>query len=351
MYSDQTYHIRQQVRQNQADIQMHNVANDQTSNSKSTTEKFGAWPNRYRSWAPWILGIFSVVILLIIILVGVGYKGVEIYELAFRKTLSSNKIDTTRVYKNGQYYVDVDHDFFTFPRNKIRVDLPRVPIFINSNSDLGGGGFETPIDIIFFYRLNDTVDSLSQLFRTFGPGYQSQIEPRANSRIKNDASNLRFTVSDFLINRPFIRRTFFHGLQQELHLIGMEIKDEDFFLHLVDFPLNVDERNLETVLVQQEAAKALLDQRVDEEVALTDRLRRDILNQVRIIQSTSQAQAQTIIENTFAQGNRTLDEAEARGFATIFDTFEVRNSAKDLETKEALNRVFILQNVVTQTSA
>src|SRR5690606_32631948 len=94
------------------------------------------------------------------------------------------------------------------------------------------GGLEFEINIKFYWRIKQ--DELGILWRQFKKAYESQIESRANSKIKNEAP--LFKIDDYIQSRPLITQKFHKALQEELKFIHIEAPSQLFSLGNVKIP-------------------------------------------------------------------------------------------------------------------
>jgi len=293
-----------------------------TSKNTSTSPEddyLAYYPTCVQSNGRWLCPLTWVVlfigVLLMLILIPLSYSYVEYDAWAFKKNELSNEVDLNTVYSNGQYHWGPSFDALNFPRGYQREEL-NLSIFPQN-------GLEFDIDIVFFWRIQPL--KLKELFQQFGQSYRSQIESRANAKIKNRAPD--FTVEQYIQERPLITEQLHLALKQELDLIFIDVPADKFFLLNVNLPQTVRTRDLDTAVREQQNLEEQNKQLVEIVKKETQRLEELVQANVTITSLRSTSRAENIILEAYAIGNRTVTDADSGGSSGFFSTLNITNAA------------------------
>jgi regulator of protease activity HflC (stomatin/prohibitin superfamily) len=199
-------------------------------------------------------------------------------------------------------------------------------------------GLEFSIEVTFYWRIKK--DELGQLFEKYALTYPTQLESRAQSKMKNEAPN--FTIEQYIRERPLITRTLHQVLQAELALIHIECPQRFFSLTKITLPTEIKQRDLEAAVRTQLNTKQQNEQAAELVRKETERQVQEINANATLVGIDAQSTKDRLIEEAYAQGNRTISDSNSLGAQTFFTTLSVT----DPVTKAAYIRFYALEESI-----
>jgi len=199
--------------------------------------------------APFIAGgIFGAcALIVIIILISVSFSKVEMTEVGLLYSHASRKIDRSKLYTAGRYYVGVGGEFITFPITQQEMHLP---IFESRTAD----GLLLSLDVSLNFKIQKDFDKIIKIFDNFGRHYDGFISRLAMNIIR-DAS-ARFTAYSYSMNRSLVNVEMERDINDDLAEIGFTL--DSVQLLNVEFPSNFSDTLQETRMLQQKVTQAEL---------------------------------------------------------------------------------------------
>lgn len=314
MQSRSAIELMQQNRQNKTEEKVQEQDDDICSGC----------PKFFRNYYIYWYILLFIGIILFTILFPLSFDTVEYYEYGMKKHY--NDLDTSKIYENGRYFIGVEYDFQTFPRTFQHESLS-LAIFAN--------GLEFNIVIEFSWRIK--IEELPLLYEKFALTYGTQIDSRANSKIKNVAPT--FSIDDYQENRPMVEDALHHALEDELRIIHIECPRQLFALLSIGLPSEIRTKNLEaarqTLLIQKQENE----QKADLIRKNTELKVREIMANITIIQTFSQSEKVRIVEESIAEGNRTVSDMDSFGIQNFFHELGIN----DPEMKSYYIRLYTLE--------
>lgn len=286
------------------------------------------WPTCIRKNGKWLCPTIWVLLgvgcILTIALVSESFVGVEYDQYGFKKNTLNNEVDLSTVYEHGQYFWGPSYDVVTFPRQYIRETL-QLSIFPSN-------GLEFDITVVFYWKVRR--NELAELYKKFTTTYRSQLESRANAKIKNRAPD--FSIEQYITERAMITHELHKVLQQELDLIHIDAPEDKFFLLDVNLPKSIRERDLDTAVREQQNLEEQNKQLVVDVQKETQRQQQVIIANATITALKANSQAENIILQAYAVGNRTVTDADSAGSNKFFQELNIT----DASTKSLFIRYF-----------
>lgn len=222
--------------------------NDDTSRSEDDNHDISDAAHRirvrtYKRCFPIFVVLFSVALGLFI----GAFSRLEYYQIGFVRNKLSGKVDRTKVYDGGTYWLGVEKNFITFPSIAIQESLINLSVFTASTTE--NAGTTAYLDIYFQYTLRE--DELNDLYEATNLNYRSYIRNIAIDAIKNEAP--LYSADQFLQERLQIEEQLKETLTSKLSefyvvVIGMQLREISFPNEFYKNKLNAaiqDERNAE----------------------------------------------------------------------------------------------------------
>jgi len=261
---------------------------------------------------PIIVGVVVLVslgLLLLAILLPLSYTYVDYNEIAFKKSTTDNKVDTSKSYHTGRYFWGITTTAVKFPSVYQHLSYRDNDLRVFSQQ-----GLEFAIDCDIFYRIAE--EDLPDIFKDFGLGYKDRLYDAVKASIKNTAP--LYTVNDYLKNRTEITNEFLLRLNDDLRSMHINVRADKLMLQYFDFPENLKQKFLLTAVQEQENEKALLQQEVDLIQKQTDQFVEEIQANITIIHQNGTSTADVLVKNAQATANSIQLSATGQGLAHLF---------------------------------
>jgi len=261
--------------------------------------------------------IFGLGLLLLVILLPLSFTYVDYNEIAFKKSTTDNKVDTTRSYHTGRYFWGLTTTAVRFPSVYQHISYRNNDLLVFSKQ-----GLEFALECDVFYKLEEA--ELPAIFSEFGLAFSSRLFDAVKASIKNTAPE--FEVNDYLNNRTQISEMFLNNLNVDLEVLHITLKPYKFLLQYLDFPENLKQKFLSTAVQETNNQKALLQQQVDLIQKETDQLVEAIQANITIIAQNGTSTADVLIKNAQALANNIQLSATGQGLAFLFQELDLTNS-------------------------
>ncbi len=245
-----------------------------------------------------ILIIASVVALVMICaMVPSSYYGVEYDEYAISRNKLTNKVDYSRVYTNGHYYLGLNYEMITFPRTYVYEEFKGNALRVFSSE-----GLEFPFQFSFQWRpMKKSIPSIHRKFRT---SYRPQVINRVIATIKNTVT--RYSTDDFINRRAEIDSVITQAIGDAVDDLGFEIPADKFQLAKPILPDNVRHRFLQTQIQLVKNEEQALHQ---QEAA--------VLQETGVLVNQILSNATKTVTEAHSTAARILSEAQSIAFASI----------------------------------
>ncbi|XP_072034483.1 uncharacterized protein [Amphiura filiformis] len=309
------------------------------------------------TWIKAVLFLSGVTIFLIVILVPLGFHGVEYYEYGFVKSTTTRKVDTSKVYGMGHHSIGITKGFKTFQADAHLIALKRVEVFTSNRLAVN-------IDCSFQYFLRR--DDLKLLHDTYDLQYEEILQNNAIDALKGATKD--FATEDFGRNRSDIESAMFKAVRLRLGGIcckrncedsseGCEIgcldysqctiEDKGLFADVkyfqmgyVDIPENVRERNLKTLTQREDGDREVHLQTAQLARVETDRIVAEIENQAEEIAQNATAQSALILSRAEADSRAILEQSHNEGLSKLFNDLNMTSQ----DQKASLNYIRTLRD-------
>jgi frataxin-like iron-binding protein CyaY len=242
---------------------------------------------------------------------------VDYNEIAFKKSTTDNRVDTSRSYHTGRYFWGLTTTAVRFPSVYQHISYRNNDLLVFSKQ-----GLEFALECDVFYLLDES--ELPAIFSEFGLAFNSRLYDAVKASIKNTAPE--FEVNDYLNNRTEIADIFLSNLNTDLEVLHVTVRPYKFLLQYLDFPDNLKQKFLSTAVQETNNQKALLQQQVDLIQKETDQLVEAIQANITIIAQNGTSTADVLIKNAQSLANNILLSATGQGLSFLFDELEMTNS-------------------------
>ncbi|KAJ8019937.1 hypothetical protein HOLleu_41726 [Holothuria leucospilota] len=314
------------------------------------------------------LVVFGIAALLLVILLPRSFKGVAFNEYAFKRRKASGKVDTSRVYTGGRYYIGITFAFKTFPADAHFVELYDLEVFTSDR-------LEVKLDCSFQYFLR--YEDLQLLHDTFDLRYEDIMRTNAIDALKSAVT--QFSTRDFGTIRDVIEEVLFQAVRARLggsccpiycdipgggcnettdenfNVTSCFPRDSDecgpdelslfasvryFQLLFVDIPDDVISRNLLTLTQLEDGEREEYIQDAQLVQIQTEKMVQDIQNQASEISENATAQSNLIRARAVAEAQAIIEEAHSTGLAMMYETLNITTP----EQKASLNYLRTLRD-------
>ena len=257
----------------------------------------------------------GVILFVGMILLIVSFQYVEYNEYAFRRQKSVNKVKTNHVYKNGRYLWGPDYDLITFPRDYQRIDFNNISV-----SDAEEKTLYLDVSIYYLIRRKD----LKLLYSKFGTGYDSTIQSKTLSVVKNTAP--LFTIEEYLNNRSYITNIINTNVTDELNIIWIDLEEYKLQLKKVTLAETTIKKYLSNAIQTQENQKEVFEQEAELIRQQTTKEVEEINTNATILTEEAKAEATKIIEVAEAEADLTTSTARGLGIAEVMKNLSINNT-------------------------
>lgn len=299
-------------------------------------------------WKKLLLCSFGIVVLLLIIILPLGFVGIEYYELGFTKQKSTGRVNLDEVYTGGRYFIGPDFTFKTFPAEVHFEEMNEIAIFSKDKVEV-----EITCAMQYFLRPEDLKD-MHQEYDLF---YKPVVRTTAIAAIKGQATQL--SISQFIRERSTVEEELFKAAKTRLEGTccrkdcsatncvpgciqysnctssqkGMFVEVRYFQFLNFDIHDDVKSRYLRQVTEreQEERAQYELGEKVVRKE--TERQKNEINNQAAEIAQNATAEAKVIQAKAEADALLTVEAARDRGLSFIYSQLNITSQ----QHKSALN--------------
>lgn len=253
----------------------------------------------------WGVLLFVSTILLLVML-PLSFSYVEYDQWALKKHTVENTVELDQTYDVGRYFWGVDRTPLVFSRQfkKVTEDFSIFP----------SNGLEFDINVVFYYRLQK--DNIGKIYKAFGTAIHNQVVNRANARIKNIAP--RFTLEEYITNRPVITHALHTGLVSELANIWVDVPFDKFYLAEVKIPNEIKQRDLDAAVQTQRNIQEQNNQLAALVRKETEKLEQEINANITLIGTTAEAIRVRIQKEAEAIAEKTTSSADGLGMKNLF---------------------------------
>jgi len=208
-------------------------------------------------------------------------------EVALLYSHASRRIDRSKLYGAGRYYVGVGGEFIRYPITQQELILPP---FDSRTSD----GLKISLEVSINYKVNKDFEKILQIFDDFGYHYDGYLSRLAMNIIRDASAN--FTAFSYAQNRSQVSQQMELDISDDMNEIGFTL--DSVQLLNVEFPSNFSNTLQGTLLLQQQVTQAYMNKDA-EDVALNGQLVKSNVTANGVI-TDAKSQANTIKENADA---------------------------------------------------
>jgi len=267
-------------------------------------------------------------VLLFLIMFPLSFSYINYNEIGFEKNVVTNIVYTDTVFEPGRYFYGVGYGSFTFPRTYQEISFTGDELLVFSEN-----GLEFPIEVFAYYKL--TAENLEKIYNDFGTSYNKDFKDIIKAAIKNKAPD--FTVDEYITNRTLIDDSFLTNINKELEDLHLVIDTNRFILGKINFPNKIADKFLETAVQELENEIADLQRDVDLINKETEKQVEQIRANITIIDVTSTAEANAIIENANSASFGIVQEGEGTGISYLINALNMTTSVGRDELLELLS--------------
>jgi len=288
-----------------------------------------------------VVSAFSIcVVIVIIVLVSVSFGRVENSQVALLYSHASRRIDRSKLYTTGRYYVGVGGEFITFPLTQREMQLPE---FESRTSD----GMTIYLQVSLNYKVGNNLVKVLGIFDHFGFHFDGFISRLATNVIRDTSSN--FSAFAYSVNRSLVGNTMERDLRAEMDEIGFVL--ESLQLLNIQFPTNFSNALSKTLMIQQQVVQA---QRDMEAVKVSLKGEEDKSNiTAEGIRAEALTEATTIERNAEADGESLCQTLEKEGAAhlEIINMFKEQVGGDEAKAKKLFVQWFWMNQVSSSAAS
>jgi len=260
------------------------------------------------------LGITAV--LLLIILLPMSFQYIEYYEYGLAQVKATGRVDTSKVYSQGRYFLGPAKTFLTYQADAHIEALDELSVFSagQSNESIG---LEFKIDVDFTYLL--IKEEVGELHQELASSYRSVILSRTKDAIKNAAIFVSFT--EYFQDRSNVEARFRRAVQARWDTNpSLHAQLDQFHLGRIQIPDSVAEIQLEAKIQNERNDEEAFLQQAKLERELTavevnsiqlekNKLLRTVTAEANLLRATAQVEASQIKAEAQLNGTRLLFDA------------------------------------------
>jgi len=270
-------------------------------------------------------------------LICTSFEYVQYNELAFPKNTMTNKVDTSKVYRNGRYHVGPSVDMVRFKRTYQKVEFSGNKALQVFNAE----GLSVQLDASFYFKIRET--DLAKMFSAYGTNIINKALAIAESTLKNSA--VTFTIEQYLKNRATITQTFNRNMTKAMSSIFLDVEDYKFQLRQITFPEQIRNKYLDAAIVLQREKQFQFEQQAkltrDETVKLTKATKAN----TTVITREAQARSARIVAVAKANADELVSTARGKGIAIALTNLSITEPA---DRKMFIKLMAILDNPSTK---
>lgn len=272
-----------------------------------------------------VIGLVSAflacALIVIIILLACSFAKVDMTEVGLLYSHASRKIDRTKLYTAGRYYVGVGGEFITYPITQQELILPT---FESRTLD----GLKISLEVSINYKVDKDRDKVVAIFDHFGYHYDGYLTRLAMNICRDASAN--FTAFQYSQNRSLVSEKMESDISDDMGEMGFTL--ESVQLLNVEFPSNFTNTLQETLLLQQQVVQAEMNKDA-EEVALKGEFAKSNITAEGVI-TDAKTQATTIHENADAEAKALLVSLEKEALSHINMIYFFSNLSKAATEEE-----------------
>lgn len=259
---------------------------------------------RFRAWALTDCGFQTIVlvslvaVILICSMVPSSFYGVEYDQYALHRDKLYNKVDYDRVYENGNYFLGLNQEFITFPRNFNYESFSgkrALPVFSKD-------GLEFGFQCDYQWRINKSF--IPNIHKQFRLAYGQQVNNRVISTIKNIA--ISFTTEEFVTSRDLVDSVITTAIGNAVASLGFIIPVDKFQFAKPILPENIRVKSLQKVvqLINNDVQNLVLQQQ-------------QVLQETGVLVNLILSNATKLVSQAYSTNSRILTEASAESFNIV----------------------------------
>jgi len=270
-------------------------------------------------------------------LICTAFEYVHYNELAFAKNNLSNKVDTTKVYKNGRYHVGPSVDMVRFQRTYQKIDFSGRTALEVFNAE----GLSLRLDASFYFKIQEK--NLAKMFSAYGQKIISKAQAIAEATLKNSA--VTFTIEQYLKNRPMISAQFNRNMTKAMATVYLDVEEHKFQLRHISFPDQIRDKYLDAAVVLQREKQYQFEQEAKLIRDNTLQLTKATNANTTVIKRQANATSERIIAVAKANADQLVSTARGKGIAIALSNLTVTDPT---DRKMFIKLMAILDNPSTK---
>ncbi|GMI19055.1 hypothetical protein TeGR_g11606 [Tetraparma gracilis] len=275
-----------------------------------------------------ILGTLCLIICPI--LFGCSFATISPGTVALRWNKNVNNVDTDTLYKPGRYFVGLGVSFLKFP-------IFYQDVKMSSVSARTGDGLTVSILPSFQYKLPvDSIDSMADLYMTYGMSYQATIESIALSSLRDVMAT--FNAYELVSDREHVADTLQTDLDSRTKP-QMKVEIVGFQLLSVSWDAQIDSKIMEAVVAFEDIKTAYAEKNISAIEADTSVFQAQIMSESVTIEATRVAAILTASKQADADIITLQGTAQSEAYAAV------KSSISGLDEDALLKYVYLDQVV------
>jgi len=186
---------------------------------------------------------FCTSLIVTVILVGLGFKKLNVNEVGIDYSANSLTLNTKKLYHNGIHFIGVGHSFIKYPKLQLEINMEGSKAINARTND----GLVVSLETRVMYTLDADIQSLTSLYLMFKDDYELPIENICRSVLRDVASE--FKGFQFWLERQFITDTMENRLKDVLKDVFIDV--QTFLFSSFRLPAKFQEAIKETEVQQQ----------------------------------------------------------------------------------------------------
>ena len=261
-----------------------------------------------------------IVTLLIVILVPLSFSYVDYYEYGLHQRKSTGKVDTSKVYDSGRYFLGPDYTFLKYKADAHQLHLKDLAVFSSSGGSNESIGLEFVLEVSLTYLLRK--ESIGQLHKDLASSYKAVIESRAKDAIKNEA--IFITFNEFFQARMAVENRLRIAVQKRWNeKPALHCDLDQFHVGRIQIPEAVARKQLETKLQNErnDRESYLQQAQVERELTAVD-VNAVLLEKEKVLR-TARAEASLVKAKAKAEAEEMILNAQNEGFKLLFNAANI----------------------------
>jgi hypothetical protein len=268
----------------------------------------------------WSCVIISICALLVLILVPLSFSTIEYYEYGLEKGRNTGQVSLDNIYgAGGRYALGPDKVFQTYQADSHVVVKTNVSVVTSDK-------LETNLDIVILYFIQR--ENLPKLQREFNLRYETVVESRILSSIKNQAVN--FTTLQYFQELEGVELAMLNSVKLDVEK-SIYVDIPLLYITGLRIPSIVANKQLETAIQNEVNSKQLYINQAADIRKETETQVNNMNNNATLTRQISQASAVASIDIAGSQSRMRIEKARILSIQHMFKSLNITNEVDKQE--------------------